>query len=640
VSSITTFLTLFTTDYWPRAAVLAASLQAAYGGEAELLALHVGDPPAEPFPDQPGLRTVELEELQLAALWDMAFRYEKGALANALKPFFITHVLERLGRPSAVFLDADTLVYERLDEVHERLDGAAAIILTPHVERPQHREREPLEIDLLRAGIMNGGFVAVSSAEPARRFLAWWSGHLLTDCRYDLERGYYGDQHWLALVPALFDGVHILRHRGYNAAYWNYPDRRPRLAEGRWRIDDDPLKFFHFSQWRLEQNETVRDCMRRLFWSQAPELEKLLSDYRERWRQATALLSPELRRPADPFGAFLDGSRIPRIVREAYARLNPSKAWPRDRLFGQGLALVMDRSSEAPVFAGVTLTELYAHIWQSRPDLRHHDPTTRKGQLGFLDWLVRHGAIDYGLPDEALEPARLSLAHQAEHPVRALLKSVADAHAELRDGAGTLATLSSRAGDVLRLFSGMLGEAEASIGPVENAAAFFRTVHRLGGRPGGREGVEDALREIEGHGRYLAEKKGFSYEAFVADIPAPPPDASGQPLRDPPAQAAAGPSAGDTMLEADAILNGCAVMAAAVERWAEQDERAAALSLLPASTRAPGQGALAGSPASLPAWACAPLGELAAIDPQLGAQLEGKAAATPVPPTRDPVARR
>lgn len=609
VPSSTTFLTLFTTDYWPRAAALGASLRAVYGDEAELFALHVGEPPDRPFPDQPGLRTVELDVLELPTLWDMAFRYEKGALANALKPFFMAHVLERLERRSVVFLDADTLVYDRLDEVHALLErDGGAIVLTPHFDRPQHRVREPLEIDLLRAGVMNGGFVAVSNADPARSFLAWWSDHLLTDCRYDLEQGFYGDQHWLALVPALFDGVHVLRHRGYNAAYWNYPDRSPRLADGRWWIGAERLKFFHFSQWRLERDETVSDCMRRLFWSEAADLEQLLRDYESRWSRAADLLPPALRCASDPFGVFGDGSPIPTIVRDAYGRLNPPRAWAREELFGQGLALVMGPSSEAPVFAGVTMTELYAHIWQSRPDLRHHDLFSRKGQIGFLRWLVEHGAGDYGLPDEALEPAQLSIERGAEHPVRALLKGVADHHAKLRDGATTIEVVASRAADLLRLFVRALGGPEQPTDPIDRAAALFRAIDGLKGRTEGREGADDVLHEIEAHGRYLADKTGLAYADFLADAPAAP----------------------DTMLEADAVLNACAVMATAIERWAEHDERAAALSILPSSARARPTDEPDQTASPLPAWASGQLAGLAAIDPNLGAQLERKAPITPV----------
>lgn len=619
VSRSAVFLTIVTTDYWPRAATLAASLQEAYGGEADLLALHVGDPPATPFPAQPGLRMVELHELALPSLWDMAFRYDKGAFANALKPFFIAHILETLKASAVVFLDADTLIFDRFDEVHADLaDGRAAIILTPHFDRPQERVREPLEIDLLRAGVMNGGFVAVSSAASARDFLAWWSGHLLTDCRYELEAGYYGDQHWLALVPALFDDVQVLRHRGYNASYWNYPDRRPREADGRWWVEGAPLRFYHFSQWRLEQGESVADCMRRLYWSDDPDLELLLRRYRDRWLEKRDLLPERLRSARYPFATFLDGSPIPKIVRDAYGRSHPSRSCDRDALFGEGLALVMGRAVDVPVFPGVPVTELYRHIWRSRPDLHHHDLATREGQRGFLRWLLEHGAVDYDLPQEALAPAWLSLAGERAggHPVRILLQQAAATHAGLRAKRATIGDLSSHAAHLLRLFTQALGAVVPSSEPIEGGAGFFRAVDALKQRIShSREAVEarSAFTEIEAHGRYLAGKLGLDYPDFLED-PTP---------------------IEDVMLEADAILNGCSVLAASIEREAERAAEAAASSLLPSSER---EGAETGDdlPAGLPAWAAAQFADLAAIDPHLDAAIGRMTPGTAVSRMRPP----
>jgi hypothetical protein len=49
------------------------------------------------------------------------------------------------------------------------------------------------------------------------------------------------------LAPGYFDGVHILKHRGCNAAYWNLHERPVhRVAQGLLAADD-PLVFFHFS---------------------------------------------------------------------------------------------------------------------------------------------------------------------------------------------------------------------------------------------------------------------------------------------------------------------------------------------------------------------------------------------------------
>lgn len=547
------FATIATTDFLPRVHALHASVQEVYGDEIAFAALCIDDPDQGPPALAAGLDAVTLAELDIPTIWDMAFRYEKGAFANALKPFFLRHLLMERRPPWLVFLDADTLVYSRFEEVHALLDDGAAIVLTPHIERPQPRIREPFEIDLLRHGVTNGGFVALAPDRPAQEFCDWWAEHLKTDCRYEPELGYYGDQHWLDLAPALFDGVRLLRHRGYNAAYWNYPDRAPREVDGRWTIGPDPLRFYHFSQWRLERGETVEECLGRLFSSGDPELRRLLSDYHDRWR-AAAPRPPHLDAPDDLFASFRDGSPIPKAVRDAYARLNPPQASTRERLFGEGLALVMQRCAVVPAFRGLKMTELYVHLWRLRPDLRHFDVFTRDGQIAFMRWLLAHAPADYGLTDQMLGPARESLARDAESSPQALLRRVADAHRRVRSGAATIDEVAARSAALLGLLAETVGVQRDGVVTVGRRPDFFSAVAAI--RTQARDRLEaadlgQALGEVEGHGRYMSKK-------LDAVRRGPPSDGGKLELR---------------MIEADAILNGCTVLAELVERLSAVPDR-------------------------------------------------------------------
>lgn len=544
------FTTIATIDFLPRVHALRASLEEVYGTEVAFAALCIDEPGSRHRYGGNRFDTILLSDLRIPAIWDMAFRYEKGAFANALKPFFIQHVMAEQQPSSLVFLDADTLVYGCFDEVHALLEGGdASIVLTPHVERPQRRTREPFEIDLLRHGVLNGGFVALKPDGSARAFLDWWADHLKTDCRYEPEQGYYGDQHWLDLAPALFDGVHVLRHRGYNAAYWNYPDRVPAYHEGRWWIGSDRLKFFHFSQWRLERGETVEGCLHRLFLTDDPSLEALLGDYRERWLEGRDRLSED--GPAEyPFGAFSDGSAIPKIVRDTYARLNPSRALPRECLFDQGAALVMRRSTEMPFFEGIEMTDLYVHIWQTRPALHQHfDVWTRAGQLHFLRWLIEHASSDHAVSDAMLDPARQSLARDAtrEDPAHAALQRLADAHARFGDGRASIGELSSEAAVLLQCLAEAIDADDARRTELDGSVDFFQALDLLKQAAGDRldaANVKRSLDEIENHRRYFIEKSRSDAQC-----------------------SAFGPFGVEhALIEADAVLNGCRVLAGLLER--------------------------------------------------------------------------
>jgi hypothetical protein len=58
----------------------------------------------------------------------------------------------------------------------------------------------------------------------------------------------FTDQRWMYLAPVFVPDPLILRHPGYDVAYWNLPHRDIRRREdGTWLVNGQPLVFFHFS---------------------------------------------------------------------------------------------------------------------------------------------------------------------------------------------------------------------------------------------------------------------------------------------------------------------------------------------------------------------------------------------------------
>ena len=132
-----------------------------------------------------------------------------------------------------MFLDADILV---VDELTPLLDAIAqhAIVLTPHLlDSLSGPEAVARELNILQSGVCNGGCIAVSQSDSARRFLSWFADRLRTHCCHDRGQGMHFDQRWLDLVPALFDDVHMLRDPGCNVAYWNLPERNVLIGRKR-----------------------------------------------------------------------------------------------------------------------------------------------------------------------------------------------------------------------------------------------------------------------------------------------------------------------------------------------------------------------------------------------------------------------
>jgi hypothetical protein len=81
---------------------------------------------------------------------------------------------------------------------------------------------------------------------------------LLEFCRDDIPNGLFTDQRWADHMPAMFEGVKILRSPAYNVATWNLSSRR---ATGRAPmgilINGEPLCFYHFSGFDSGAQETM-----------------------------------------------------------------------------------------------------------------------------------------------------------------------------------------------------------------------------------------------------------------------------------------------------------------------------------------------------------------------------------------------
>ncbi len=217
-----TFLTIVTADRAAQSRIFARSARECHPNAR--LVVVVPDVVESPriFADLYDL-VIPPEQLSLGGLADMRFRYSIAELCFALKPWAIRHLFDRFADEPIYYFDSDIEVFTPLAEVEAALAQGANLVLTPHILQPsldQGRERA-----LLRSGSFNAGFLAVAPSAPARAFVSWWCERVRTGCTLDPLEGTYGDQKWLELAPSICDGVAVLRHPGYNFAYWNAHER-------------------------------------------------------------------------------------------------------------------------------------------------------------------------------------------------------------------------------------------------------------------------------------------------------------------------------------------------------------------------------------------------------------------------------
>ena len=272
------FVTIATPDRAAQSRIFARSARECHPDARLIVLVPDADAPPGIFADLYDL-VISAEQLSLGCLADMRFRYSTAELCFALKPWVIRHLLEKLPDEPIYYFDSDIELFTPLSEVEAALAHGANLVLTPHILQPgpdQDRERA-----LLRSGSFNAGFLAVAPSAPARAFVAWWCDRVRTGCVNDHPEGPYGDQKWLELAPSICDGVVVLRHPGYNFAYWNAYERTLSCLGGAWTAAGWPLRFVHYSQWNLREQDSEQ-YLARYFRREYQPFAGLFADYQKR----------------------------------------------------------------------------------------------------------------------------------------------------------------------------------------------------------------------------------------------------------------------------------------------------------------------------------------------------------------------
>ena len=184
-------------------------------------------------------------ELGLPDLEAMVTNYSEVEFRAAIKPFVFQVIFDRHPGVGVLYLDPDTYVASRFEELFDLVSGGAECVLVPAITEPA----EYAEIDdgqFLRFGAYDLGFCWLADRPEVRRVVWWWARRLERDCLIDPAAGLYPDQRWADLFPALIDDAHPASP-GLDVAYWNLGQRRLRHLDGRWLVNGVPLRTFCFS---------------------------------------------------------------------------------------------------------------------------------------------------------------------------------------------------------------------------------------------------------------------------------------------------------------------------------------------------------------------------------------------------------
>jgi len=243
------FLTIVSSNYLAYAKTLFDSIEMHYPKSRRVLC--IVDAPDTAVVELGNRCTIlRLEDLGLPNHDHFIYRYGVMELNTAVKPYALAWIARNISEASdgMMYIDPDIRFFRPLTEVEGLIAEGALAVLTPHLTAPLYDDKMPSELSIMRAGVYNCGFIAIGPHARRGDFLDWWCRRLEYGAFVDFDAGLFTDQKWIDLAPGLFPDVRVLRHSGYNVAYWNLAHRPLAInAEGKYTADGCELAFFHFS---------------------------------------------------------------------------------------------------------------------------------------------------------------------------------------------------------------------------------------------------------------------------------------------------------------------------------------------------------------------------------------------------------
>ena len=403
-----TYFTICSSNYLAYARTLYASLKSADPEAAEGFILFLVDddlPEAEKQKDE--FRIILAKQLNIPEFWDMAFRYSVMEFNTAVKPFCIQYIHDHIGSDAAIYLDPDIYVLSPLNAVHAALDNQADVVLTPHICNPLKDEKHPHDITFMQTGIYNLGFGAFADTTSCRDLIAWWAVQLKKNCRVDLENGIFVDQKFMDMAPAFVNKCEILRHPGYNIAYWNLLNRTVEKSGSQYFINGEPISFFHFSV-IVPGNYSIfskhQDRFEPTDLGECAELFETYLTQLEFWGHS------ELKNIPYAYNYFSNGEKIPDLLRKIYSRTQDTSTLGKDKIFSPDVEWANAPAKDISSRLGVPATLVMEEIWSARPDLNtifaiHTDI----GFEQFCRWFIASAPSEYDLPQSLVEPVQNAL---------------------------------------------------------------------------------------------------------------------------------------------------------------------------------------------------------------------------------------
>lgn len=391
VSDQNVIFSICSRNYLPYAQTLVSSLQEHVPGALILLILaDRGDVAA--IEDFVGVPVIRAEDLRIPTYYDMAMRYNVTEFNTSIKPYVFRWLFDG-GASSAIYIDPDIQIFRPLTEVYSALneEGANAVV-TPHITQPLDMDKKPSELRILQTGVYNLGFLALAASETSSAFVDWWLSFMPADCRADLRAGIFVDQKYVDLLPSYVPETKILRHAGYNVAYWNLAHRPLRKEDLGWTAGGEPLVFMHFSGIRPYEERVVSAHQDRLSYDDLGEGQQLFAQYKERLKKGYRRLE-ECKISKDyAYGCFSDGVVIEGPIRKLYAKAVPPRSASYEEAFDPDLAHYSAPAADVRHEQRALISNVMYDVWRRKGHLRKTFDLNKPAEAeAFALWFAKAG---------------------------------------------------------------------------------------------------------------------------------------------------------------------------------------------------------------------------------------------------------
>ena len=294
-------------------------------------------------------------------------------------------------------------LYSPLHAVFAGLEDHS-LVLTPHMTKPLQDGRHPSDLSIMKSGVYNLGFAAIRNDDEGQDLVRWWCDRLFAHCRVDVAGNMFTDQRWMDLAPAFVTHTFLLRHPGYNVAYWNLLHRTVEQDDGaRWRVNGEPLAFFHFSGIDPTDPSVFSRHQNRFTAETLGPVAGLCDLYRGRVLSNGWLSTHTL---PYAYATFPDGATIHDEMRHWVLDAIDDGRLPKHRPLLLNAAF-FNGADEADLADGGRLTRFVHQTWRDRADLQAaFNLQQRAGFDAYVAWFCDGTARNEGISEFFIQAAQ------------------------------------------------------------------------------------------------------------------------------------------------------------------------------------------------------------------------------------------